>query len=325
MIFKKVTALSNNVLIEIQDTGSIVRVYTNYVLITDFFIGDNIKIGNGVMVAITTGINNIGIGSLALNKNTTGNSNIAFGIAALNKNVGGNYNIALGDFALINNINGLSNLALGKNAGRLKAALNYCVLIGEEANTLGGSDINSIVLGYQAVGVGSNTVVIGNGNIIKTILKGAIGVGTTSPAASAILDLVSTTKGILIPRMTTTQRNAITSPATGLLIYNTTTGQYEYWNGAAWVGLSVLTLSAVKGDSDISDAISKKHAPHSDDQNLSGLLEKSKVSGGITGKVLAKKSDDDYDFIWQDSIKSIDGGSADSVYLLTQIIDGGNA
>jgi len=56
--------------------------------------------------------------------------------------------------------------------------------------------------------------------------------GTIAP--SAILEARSTTKGFLAPRMTTTQRNAISSPATSLLIFNTTTGQYEYWDGSAW-------------------------------------------------------------------------------------------
>src|ERR1019366_8358427 len=46
------------------------------------------------------------------------------------------------------------------------------------------------------------------------------------PDASAMLDISSTTSGFLLPRMTTAQQNAIGSPATGLLIYNTTTGYF---------------------------------------------------------------------------------------------------
>ena len=51
------------------------------------------------------------------------------------------------------------------------------------------------------------------------ILKGQVGIGTTSPAASAELDIQSSSndKGILIPRMTQAQRNAISSPATVLM------------------------------------------------------------------------------------------------------------
>jgi hypothetical protein len=51
---------------------------------------------------------------------------------------------------------------------------------------------------------------------------GNLGIGTTSPSASAILDAQSTTKGVRMPNMTTTQKNAIASPAAGLMVYDTT-------------------------------------------------------------------------------------------------------
>lgn len=63
--------------------------------------------------------------------------------------------------------------------------------------------------------------------------------GTGTPAASSLLDLVSTTKGLLAPRMTTAQRDLIGSPATGLLIYNTTTGALQHYTGAAWANISI--------------------------------------------------------------------------------------
>ncbi len=63
-----------------------------------------------------------------------------------------------------------------------------------------------------------------------------VGISSTSitPDVSSILELRSTTQGFLPPRMTTTQRDAITSPATALLIYNTTTNQLNYYSGSAW-------------------------------------------------------------------------------------------
>jgi len=63
---------------------------------------------------------------------------------------------------------------------------------------------------------------------------GRIGIGTAAPHASALLDLASTTRGFLPPRMTTTQRDAISSPAEGLMIYNLTEHQPQFWNGTAW-------------------------------------------------------------------------------------------
>jgi hypothetical protein len=56
-----------------------------------------------------------------------------------------------------------------------------------------------------------------------------------APAASAMLDVSSTTTGILIPRMTTVQRTAIAAPATGLKVYDTTTGTFWWYNGTVWV------------------------------------------------------------------------------------------
>ena len=55
-----------------------------------------------------------------------------------------------------------------------------------------------------------------------------------APGASAIFQADSTTKGLLPPRMTTTQRNAIGSPAAGLLVYNTTGTAYNFYNGTVW-------------------------------------------------------------------------------------------
>jgi hypothetical protein len=69
--------------------------------------------------------------------------------------------------------------------------------------------------------------------------SGAAGIGTTSPNASSLLEIKSTSKGILIPRMTLTQRNAIASPATGLLIYQTnSTPGFYYYSGSAWTAVS---------------------------------------------------------------------------------------
>ncbi|MGO4906367.1 ice-binding family protein [Flavobacterium sp. W20_MBD1_R3] len=78
-------------------------------------------------------------------------------------------------------------------------------------------------------------------NVIKILLltislncAAQIGLGTANPDASSILDLASTTKGLLVPRMSLEERNLIASPAEGLLIFNTTTKGFNYfqsgWN-----------------------------------------------------------------------------------------------
>jgi subtilisin-like proprotein convertase family protein len=55
-----------------------------------------------------------------------------------------------------------------------------------------------------------------------------------APAASAMLDVQATDKGMLVPRMTTAQRTAIASPAAGLLVFDTTTGSYWFYRSGLW-------------------------------------------------------------------------------------------
>lgn len=68
-----------------------------------------------------------------------------------------------------------------------------------------------------------------------------VGIGTTTPNSSALLELSTTSKGLLIPRMTQAQRDLITTPATGLLIYATDSvspnrpATFYYYTGTVWV------------------------------------------------------------------------------------------
>lgn len=62
---------------------------------------------------------------------------------------------------------------------------------------------------------------------------GNVGIGGTANA-NAILDVQSTTKAFMPPRMTTTQRDAIASPTAGMVIYNTTTNKLNVYTGSAW-------------------------------------------------------------------------------------------
>ena len=72
---------------------------------------------------------------------------------------------------------------------------------------------------------------------VKVTSAGLVGIGNSSPAS--ILDITSTTSGVLIPRMTTAQRDAISPIPTGSQIYNTTTNELNFYNGSAWQALGV--------------------------------------------------------------------------------------
>ena len=79
--------------------------------------------------------------------------------------------------------------------------------------------------------------------MISRPIHAQVGIGTTTPDASAVLDIQSSSndKGILIPRMTQAQRNAISSPATGLMIFQTdgNVGFYFY-DGSSWESFGVI-------------------------------------------------------------------------------------
>ncbi len=75
---------------------------------------------------------------------------------------------------------------------------------------------------------------ISNKNFSQNVAINATG---AIPNISAMLDIASTTSGLLVPRMTTALRTAIGTPATGLVVYDTTTGGFWYFNGTVWVQL----------------------------------------------------------------------------------------
>lgn len=79
--------------------------------------------------------------------------------------------------------------------------------------------------------------------------NGAIGLGISLPNPSSILDMTSTTKGVLVPRMTSAQRIAIATPATGLLVFDTNGNFFYYWDGTQWVALQGNVGWSITGNS----------------------------------------------------------------------------
>ena len=99
--------------------------------------------------------------------------------------------------------------------------------------------------GGAKVGIGDMSGGVGNVAVPLMMVSNAslsVGIGTGNGAinGSAILEIVSTSRGFLPPRMTTAQRNAIGSAAAGLMVYNTTTNKLNFYNGSAWEAVTSL-------------------------------------------------------------------------------------
>ncbi len=150
----------------------------------------NTAVGIGALYANTTGNYNTANGVNALYSNTTGYSNTANGMSALYSNTTGYANTANGVNALFSNTTGYFNTAEGYLAGRYIAdgstanQTSYNSLyIGANTRALADGDTNEVVIGYGAIGNGSNSVTLGNTSISKTILQGNVGIGDTTPSS----------------------------------------------------------------------------------------------------------------------------------------------
>ena len=83
--------------------------------------------------------------------------------------------------------------------------------------------------------------------LITFYAEAQTGIGTTTPHASAKLDVNSTNKGFLPPRMTGSQRTAISSPASGLQVFDTSTNSIWYFDGTSWINtIAVSTFGDIK-------------------------------------------------------------------------------
>jgi len=108
----------------------------------------------------------------------------------------------------------------------------------------------------------TNNICITNSNtllepiMITTTDNGAVGImkSTSTIPVSAVFEIESTTKGFLQPRMTTAQRDAITSPATALAIYNTSKNTPDYYNGTNWQSVLIPNSSGNVGINTTTDA-----------------------------------------------------------------------
>ncbi|MES2777779.1 MAG: hypothetical protein V4722_26605 [Bacteroidota bacterium] len=206
---------------------------------------DQIQVGK---YSFASGYNNVASGehsiAMGLNNNSTGLGSVALGINAFANT---DYSVAIGSVCFAT---GFSSTVLGTQvtaSGRFASALGY----NNVSKALGGTVVGmfndfSDTPNPNDTASTDRIFQVGNGyydetiddevrkNAITVLRNGNTGIGTATPAPSALVDISSTTKGFLPPRMNTSQRNAIVSPGIGLTIYNTSTKGVEVYNGTAW-------------------------------------------------------------------------------------------
>jgi len=193
----------------------------------------NTGVGYGSLFSLTTGTNNVAGGYGAGFSIVSGDYNVGVGVGSLGSGYGG------GGVAAV--LTGDDNIGIGRNSllrvtsGSGNVGIGY--LAGDSITT---GSFNVVLGGFRGSFIAAKSrhlfLADGEGNVkIMADSVGNVGIGTSSPSASALLDVSSTTKGALMPRMTTTQRDAISSPATGLELFNTTTNSKQIYDGTRWV------------------------------------------------------------------------------------------
>lgn len=130
---------------------------------------------------------------------------------------------------LVQNSSSVNSLQL-KDNGDLATygSINIRSQAGDNGGNIFTGATENLSLSSSAYGTGSSVNINTNGVIIQRLPTNA------NAAASAVLDIRSTTQGFLPPRMTTTQKNAIASPAAGLVVYDSTTNKLCCYNGSTW-------------------------------------------------------------------------------------------
>lgn len=152
-------------------------------------------------------------------------------------------------------VTGNKNVFLGSAAGESFTGSNSFGVGYYALNSVTAENV--IAIGYQA-GFGtsvSDQFILKQANVNAVPLiqgdfaTGHIGIGITTPAVSALLDLTSITGALLIPRMTTAQKNALTA-VNGMLIYDLSTNQFNIRENGVWI--------------QVSDAVAKAHTQNTD-------------------------------------------------------------
>ncbi len=226
----------------------------------------------------TIGIRNTFTGNYAGQANSLGNENTFTGNWAGANNTSGNNNTFYGATTGHNNTTGELNTFIGQGAGVLNEDGDQNVYVGASAGRLSGTNSSgNVFLGFRAGfhEQGSNKLYIENsdadssmaliyGEFDKNLLalNASVGIGTNAPHASAALDITASGRGLLIPRMDSTARKNIPSPAGGLMVFDTTAQAFYYYAQSSWTQIG--TSSYLLADADDDTKIQLEKNPDED-------------------------------------------------------------
>lgn len=229
---------------------------------------NNTAVGRGALQVLDGGYNNTAIGIYSgwqtvtgagncfagygsSYNATSGDFNALYGMETMAQPTSGSFHTGIGPFALRNCASGqTSNLALGAYAGYYETGSYKVWIDNRDRGSLANSEAQSLIVGQTAATPADQTLRV----------NADLGINT-DPHPAAAIDVVSTTKGIKLPVMTQSQRDAISSPPEGLMVYDSDfgglwiRGQFSSWYNyrvtfnlanffdAAWLDLNEATGS----------------------------------------------------------------------------------
>ncbi len=194
------------------------RVYSNPALDKGLMLNGD---GSAAVHVLIDSVGRVGMG------NTSPNSRLEITSAAANTSGLRFTNLTAGSPTVTSNGKALSVNATGDVILVPASGGNAWELLGN-AGTTAGTNFLGTTDAQDMVFKTNNT------EKMRITTSGQVGIGTAAPNSSAILQIVSTTQGVMFPTMTSAQRQAIASPATGLMVYDVTANILMSYNGTRW-------------------------------------------------------------------------------------------
>jgi hypothetical protein len=204
---------------------------------------DNVAIGYQTLKAATNAFLNTAIGSYALtalNSTTSNDRNTAVGVGSLGALTSGQYNTTLGQATLQGITTGSSNVSIGQqaglyiNGGNIVTTANNSVFIGAETKPAAATTTNEIIIGYNAVGGGSNTTTLGNSSITNTRIFGALNLPNVTASTSTTTGALTVAGGVGVAGATNI--GGITTITNATASISSTTGALKVAGGAGIAG-----------------------------------------------------------------------------------------